>query len=53
MYTLHYDYMKKNYFENIKLCYMDTESFIYDVKTSDMYDDIRNCIQKKIFIMSP
>ena len=44
MYNFHYDYMKPKYLENINLCYMDTDSFIYDVRTNDMYDDIRNDI---------
>ena len=39
MCKFHYDYMKPKYLENINLCYMDT-----DVKTNDVYDDIRNDI---------
>ena len=35
--------MKPKYFENINLCYMDADSFIY-VKTNNMYDYIRNDI---------
>ena len=44
MYNFHYDYMKTKYLENINHCYMDIISFIYDVRTNDMYDDIRNDI---------
>ena len=44
MYNFHYDYMKPKYLKNINLCYMDIDLFIYDVKTNDMYDDIRNDI---------
>jgi len=33
--------MKAKYQENINLMYMDTDSFIYDIKTIDFYDDIR------------
>jgi len=33
--------MKPKYQENINLMYMDTDSFIYDIKTIDLYDDIR------------
>ena len=36
--------MKSKYLENINVCYMYTDSFIYDVKTNDMYDDFRNDI---------
>jgi len=33
--------MKPKYQENINLMYMDTDSFIYNIKTIDFYDDIR------------
>ena len=32
-----YDYLKPNYCEKAKLCYMDTGSFIVHVKTNDIY----------------
>ena len=40
MYEFHYDYMIPKYSENLKLCYMDTDSFVYDNKTEDFYSDI-------------
>ena len=41
MYEFHYDYMKCKYDdENLTLCYMDTGSLIYDIKTKDFYKDI-------------
>ena len=40
MYELHYDYMLSKYGDNLKLCYMDTNSFIYDIQTEDFYADI-------------
>ena len=41
MYEFWYDYLKSNYGENIKLCYMDTgSSFIVHVKTDGMSKDI-------------
>ena len=40
MYEFHYDYMLPKYGDNIKLCYMDTDSFVYDIKTKDFYKDI-------------
>ena len=40
MYEFHYDYMKPKYGENLKLCYMDTDSLVYKIKTKDFYADI-------------
>ena len=40
MYEFWYNDLKPKYGENIKLCYMDTESFIVHVKTDDIYKDI-------------
>ena len=37
MYEFWYDYAKPKYGENIKACYMDTDSFIVHVKTEDIY----------------
>ena len=39
-YEFWYDYVKPEYGENAKLCYMDTDSFIVHVKTDDIYKDI-------------
>ena len=35
MYEFWYDYMKPKYNDNVKLCYMDTDSFIMNIKTED------------------
>ena len=40
MYEFHYDYMKQKYPEGLTLCYMDTDSLIYDTETDDFYKDI-------------
>ena len=32
MYEFWYDYMKPKYNDNVKLCYMDTDSFIMNIK---------------------
>ena len=41
MYEFHYNYMKPKYDgENLKLCYMDTDSLVYEIKTEDFYADI-------------
>ena len=45
-----YDYMKPRYDNNVKLCYMDTDSFIMDIKTNDFYKDIANDVKQMIFI---
>ena len=40
MYEFHYDYMKPKYGENLKLCYMDTDSRVYHIKAEDFFEDI-------------
>ena len=35
-YEFWYDYIKPKYDENVKLCYMDTDSVIVHVKTNDI-----------------
>ena len=35
-----YSYVKPKYDEKVKLCYMDTESFIVYIKTDDIYKDV-------------
>ena len=42
IYEFWYDYMKPKYNDNVKLCYMDTNSFIMNIKTNDFYKDIAN-----------
>ena len=45
MYEFHYDYMVPKYgLEKLKLCYMDTDSLVYDIKTEDFYEDIADDI---------
>ena len=46
MYEFWHDYLKPRYRENIKLCYTDTDSFIFSVKTNKFYKDISNDIKK-------
>ena len=40
MHEFWHDFVKPNYGENAKLCYMDTDSFIVHVKTEDINKDI-------------
>ena len=40
MYEFHYDYMVPKYGENLTICYMDTDSLVYRIKTKDFYVDI-------------
>ena len=42
-----YDYIKPKYGENIRLCYMDTDSFIMHIKTDVFYKDIAKDVEKK------
>ena len=39
--------MLPKYKENIKLCYMDTDSFVYDIKTEDFYKDIAEDVETR------
>ena len=40
MYEFHYDYMLPRYGNNLKLCYMDTDSRVHQIETEDFYEDI-------------
>ena len=47
MYEFWYDYLKPKYGNNVKLCYMDTDSFIMNIKTNDFYEDIANDVDNR------
>ena len=47
MYEFWYDYLKQKYDNNIGLCYMDTDSFIFHVETEDFYKDISNDVDNR------
>ena len=47
MYEFWYDYMKPKYNDNIRLCYMDMDSFIMNIKTNDFYKDISDDVECK------
>ena len=47
MYEFWYDYIKPKYSNDVKLCYVDTDSFIISIKTNDFYKDISNDVENR------
>ena len=47
MYEFRYDYMRLKYGSKVKLCYMDTDSFVCEIETKDFYRDIANDVEKR------
>ena len=47
MYEFHYDYMVPKYGNRLKLCYMDTDSLVYHIKTEDFYADIADDVKTR------
>ena len=47
MYEFHYDYMQLKYGDRLKLCYMDTDSYVYNIKTKDFYKDIADDVESR------
>ena len=47
MYEFWYDYMKPKYNDNVRLCYMDTDNFIINIKTNDFYKDISDDVDNR------
>ena len=47
MYEYWYDYMKPKYGNDVKFCYMDTDSFVMNIKTNDFYNDIANDVESR------
>ena len=47
MYEFWYDYVKSKYGENAKLCYMDTGSFVFYIKTEDIYSHIAKDVETR------
>ena len=47
IYEFHYDYMVPKYGDRLKLCYMDTDSPVYHIKTEDFYADIADDVQTR------
>ena len=51
MYEFHYNYMVPKFGENLKLCYMDTDSLVYQIKAEDFYTDIAGDVKKRFDTM--
>ena len=47
MYEFWYDYVKKKYGDMVKLCHMDTDSLIMNIKTKDFYKDIAQDVEER------
>ena len=46
MYKFWYKSIKPKYGDNARLCYMDPDSFIINIKTEDFYKDIANDVER-------
>ena len=46
MYEFCYDYIKPKYGYKARLCYMDTDSFVMNIKTEDFYKDIADDVER-------
>ena len=40
MYNFHYQHIKKKYDKGVQLCFSDTDSLLYEIKTEDIYKDM-------------
>ena len=47
MYEFHYDNMRPKYSSDVMLCYMDTDSFVYEIETEDFHRDIAKDVEKR------
>ena len=50
MYEFWNDYMKPKYGDSVKLCYMNADSFIMNIKTEDFSKDVANYVEKRFDI---
>jgi hypothetical protein len=42
MYDFHYNFIRKKYGDRAKLLVIDTDSLCYDLRTDDLYKDIKD-----------
>ena len=47
MYEFHCDYMRPKYGSKVSLCYIDTDSFVYEIEMKDFYRDIAKDVEKR------
>ena len=47
MYEFWYDYVKIKYQDKARLCYIDMDSFVVNIKTKDFYKDISQDVNKR------
>ena len=52
MYKFHHDYMNPKYGVNLWLCYMDTDSLVYNIRTDDFYEDIAGDVKARFDMSS-
>ena len=50
LYEFHYDYIKNKYDSKSKLLFTETDSFMYEIKTQDVYEDFSS--NKEMFDFS-
>ena len=48
MYEFHYDYMIPKYRKKLNLCYMDTDSLIYNIEMKDFYKNIAKDVPARV-----
>ena len=47
MYEFWYDYVKPKYGERVKLCYMNSNSFVVNIKVDSIYTDIAKDVRTR------
>ena len=47
MYEFWYDYVKPKYNDKVKLCYVDTDIFVINIFTEDIFDEINNDVERR------
>ena len=47
MHEFHYDCMRPRYGGKVRLCYMNTDSFVYEIGTEDFYRDIAKDVEER------
>ena len=50
IYEFHYNYMHRKYESKVKLCYMNTDIFVYEIKIEYFYKDIAEEVEMRFDI---